>query len=130
MWENAGNVGQGVTECTRVVLTSVRSPRIVVRMSNGISASDGPAVSRFDSLHAVWSWLPAFRAVAETQHVGKAAKLLRVTPPAVSRTVRLLEDYIGAQLFSRAGRQLVLNSAGAPLLAPIREAMRPVEAGL
>jgi DNA-binding transcriptional LysR family regulator len=74
----------------------------------------------------LWDWLPAFRAVAETEHLTNAAHQLHVTPPAVSRTLKVLEDDLGQALFERRGRGLQLNPAGARLLSAVRTAMRVV----
>ncbi|MFU8805005.1 MAG: LysR family transcriptional regulator [Bradymonadaceae bacterium] len=82
------------------------------------------------NLNDVWNWLPVFRAVAETEHLPTAAERLNVTTPAISRTIRLLEDRLGYELFNRAGRSLVLNTAGERLLRSVREAMRDVDDAL
>jgi DNA-binding transcriptional LysR family regulator len=81
-------------------------------------------------LPAIWNWLPAFRAVAETQHLPTASKLLNVTPGALSRSIRQLEDAVGHELFNRAGRNLVLNTAGARLLVAINEATSTIGGAL
>lgn len=77
-----------------------------------------------------WSWLPAFRAVAETEHLPSASALLRITPSALSRTIRLLEASVGQALFDRRGRRIELNAAGRELLQSVRDAMRRVDEGL
>ncbi len=76
-----------------------------------------------DTLRAVWNWLPAFRAVAETEHLPSAAKRLHVTPPAVSRSIKLLEEALEAELFNRTGGRLVLNRAGQEFLSTLQSAM-------
>ena len=53
-----------------------------------------------------------FLEVARTQSVSRAAERLNITQPAVSRSLRELEDLLGAALFDRVGRGLVLNEAG------------------
>ena len=73
-----------------------------------------------------WPWLPAFRAIAETEHLPTASAALHVTPSALSRTLRLLEEEMGRPLFERVGRRLVLNPAGQLLLQSVRRAMREV----
>ncbi|MBA3501258.1 MAG: LysR family transcriptional regulator [Deltaproteobacteria bacterium] len=78
-------------------------------------------------LYQHWSWLPHFRAIAETQHLGAAAKLLHVTPPAMSRALQRLEEALGTQLFERRGRNLALNDVGAELLVSVRAAMRHLD---
>ena len=42
----------------------------------------------------------------------KAAEELNVTPAAVSRQVKTLEDYLGVDLFRRANKALFLTDAG------------------
>jgi len=81
-------------------------------------------------LRDVWNWLPAFRAVAETEHLPSAAERLHVTPAAVSRTLGLLEDRLGENLFNRSGRSIVLNENGRALLEEVRTGMSSVERGL
>lgn len=78
----------------------------------------------------IWSWLPTFRALAETEHMPTAAKRLYVTTSAISRTLGLLEDRVGQELFNRVGRRLVLNSAGERLLKSTQDAMRELELSL
>lgn len=77
-------------------------------------------------IRAYWNWLPAFRAVAETEHLPTAAQRVNLTPAALSRSVRLLEEALGMPLFLRQGRRLHLNEQGRQLLASVRTAMRTV----
>lgn len=78
----------------------------------------------------VWNWLPAFLEIAETGSVAGAARRLGLTPAAVSRTLGLLEDAVGEQLFNRVGRSLTLNQHGAALRDAVRAAQRAVDTGL
>ncbi len=78
----------------------------------------------------LWNWLPTFAEVAETGSVVAAARRLSLTPAAVSRTLRLLEDALGTPVFNRVGRGLVLNAAGAALRDAVRAATRDIDAGL
>jgi DNA-binding transcriptional LysR family regulator len=75
------------------------------------------------SLRAIWTWLPAFQVVAETQHLPTASRQCHTSVSALSRSVRLLEDALGRPLFQRAGRRLVLNASGEQLLSAVREAL-------
>ncbi len=84
-------------------------------------------VDRALRLTRFWNWLPAFRAVAETEHLPTAARLLHVTPSALSRSVRQLEDTLGQALFVRRNRALRLTPAGREVLAAVREAMRGLD---
>jgi DNA-binding transcriptional LysR family regulator len=74
-----------------------------------------------------WNRLPAFRAVAATEHLPTASKQLHVTAPALSRSIRLLEEDFGQELFERVGRRLVLNQAGQELLEHVNDTMIKME---
>lgn len=69
-----------------------------------------------------------FLEVARLESVSQAAARLLVTQPAVSRSLRELEEMLGARLFDRVGRGLRLNEAGrifqAHAAASITELMR------
>lgn len=56
--------------------------------------------------------LLAFESVARTGSVRAAAESLSVTPGAVSRQLRLLEEHFATELFRRQGRGLLLTQAG------------------
>jgi LysR family transcriptional regulator, cyn operon transcriptional activator len=79
---------------------------------------------------SAWNWLPTFLEIAEQGSVARAALALHLTPAAVSRTLRLLEDELGQPLFARSGRALVLNGAGAALRQAVRAAVVAVDRGL
>lgn len=53
-----------------------------------------------------------FIEIARTESVSQAAAHLNITQPAVSRTLRELEEMLGTRLFDRVGRGLRLNEAG------------------
>ncbi len=74
-----------------------------------------------------WSWLPVFRVVAETQHLPTAATSLNISASAISRSVKLLEESFGHELFDRRGRNIYLNKKGELLLSSVRDAMRTVD---
>jgi DNA-binding transcriptional LysR family regulator len=56
--------------------------------------------------------LRIFAAVAEHQHVTRAAKFLNMTQSAVSAAVLALERRHGVALFDRVGRSIILNQTG------------------
>jgi len=53
-----------------------------------------------------------FYKVAQMQHMTNAAKALHISQPALSKTIRLLEEEIGVPLFDRVGKSVQLNEAG------------------
>ena len=55
--------------------------------------------------------------------ISKAAEELHVTPAAVSRQVKLLEDHLDVQLFRRLNRALLLTHAGRLCLPGLREGL-------
>jgi LysR family glycine cleavage system transcriptional activator len=73
--------------------------------------------SRLPPLNA----LRAFEAAARHLSVKKAAIELNVTPAAVSHQIRMLEDYLGVQLFHRYNRALELTDAAGASLPKLRE---------
>ena len=61
--------------------------------------------------------LEIIRAVSELGSVTAAAESLFVTQPALSHSIRKLEDSLGVKIWSREGRQLRLTQAGEHLLS-------------
>src|SRR5687767_13691600 len=75
--------------------------------------------------------LRVFLVVAESRSVTLAAARLYLTQPAVSAALRRLAIAVGATLFTRQGRGLVLTSRGQRLLAHVRPHLQAlVEAAL
>ena len=64
--------------------------------------------------------LRVFVAVAERQHVTRAAASLNLTQSAVSAAIAALEARHGAKLFHRVGRGIELTEAGALFLVEAR----------
>jgi LysR family glycine cleavage system transcriptional activator len=66
--------------------------------------------------------LRAFEAAARHLNFSRAADELSVTPGAVSQQIQNLEDYIGAALFKRTPKGLLLTDAAQIALPALREA--------
>src|SRR5271170_5016352 len=64
--------------------------------------------------------LRVFAVVADTGSVTEAAKRLYLTQPAVSAALRRLTAAVGAPLFARSGRGLVLTSRGSRLAETVK----------
>lgn len=61
--------------------------------------------------------LEYFRVVARHGHIGRAADELRLTQPALSKSVARLEAAVGARLLERTPRGVALTQVGAALIA-------------
>ncbi|MCB9596637.1 MAG: LysR family transcriptional regulator [Sandaracinaceae bacterium] len=68
--------------------------------------------------------LRVFVVVADAGSVTEAAKHLYLTQPAVSAALKRLREAVGARLFARQGRRLVLTSRGEALLTDVRPHLR------
>ena len=80
--------------------------------------------------------LIAFEAAARLLNFAKAAAEMGVTPTAMSRTIKILEEQLSVRLFNRTTRSVGLTEAGtalnasiAPALASIRGAVTQVSQG-
>lgn len=60
--------------------------------------------------------LSAFISVSETGSFSRAADMLFITQPAVSKRIQALEQELGVKLFDRIGRKVQLTEAGQALL--------------
>ncbi|MFT3814943.1 MAG: LysR family transcriptional regulator [Acidovorax sp.] len=67
--------------------------------------------------------LRAFLMVADTGNVTRAAEMLNLVQPAVSRQIRLLEENIGTPLFERERHGMALTDAGKALVGYARRAL-------
>jgi DNA-binding transcriptional LysR family regulator len=66
-------------------------------------------------------------AVADELHFGRAAELLLVAQPSLSRQIRDLERDLGVILFERTSRRVELTPAGAAFVESARQALRAVD---
>jgi len=60
--------------------------------------------------------LHAFTTIVESGSLGRAAELLHVTQPALSRSIKRLEEQLGAPLFERHSKGMQLTAIGETLL--------------
>ena len=74
--------------------------------------------------------LRTFEAAARHLSFTKAAAELFVTQAAVSHQIRTLEDHLGARLFRRANRALMLTDEGQALVPAVRDAFDRLLAGV
>jgi DNA-binding transcriptional LysR family regulator len=83
-----------------------------------------------DILRDVWSWLPAFKAVAERGSVSAAARALHVSPSAVSRVIKSLEGNLEVTLFDRSDKGLALRPEAEILLDAMRSTEQSILGGI
>src|SRR5258705_13596232 len=74
------------------------------------------------------SGLRALFRVAQKRSFRAAAAEMRVTPSAVSQTVRSLEERVGVRLLQRTTRNVGVTEAGARFIARLRPALDEVQA--
>ncbi|CAN7438802.1 pca operon transcription factor PcaQ [Rhizobium sp. LjRoot30] len=74
--------------------------------------------------------LHTFVEVARQKSVGRAADVLSLTQPAVTRTIRELEEYLGVDLFEREGRGIVITRFGEVFLRHAGESIAAVRRGV
>jgi DNA-binding transcriptional LysR family regulator len=68
-----------------------------------------------------------FCAVAETGHFGRAARRLNMSQPPLSRQIGALEEDLGAELFERTPKGVLLTPAGRQFLAEARNILLLIE---
>jgi LysR family positive regulator for ilvC len=67
--------------------------------------------------------LKQFVNLAESLHFGRASEVSHVSPSTLSRSIRQLEDAVGATLFDRDNRSVALTRAGEMFLGYARESL-------
>lgn len=73
------------------------------------------------------SQLESFIAVAEELHFGRAADRLHRSQPPISRQIRLLEEELGVELFTRNTQSVALTRAGRIFLKEVRPALAQIQ---
>ena len=71
--------------------------------------------------------LKLFARVARTGNFSRAAKEAGLSQPSASRLIRQLEEQIGASLFTRSTRAVVLTGAGADFLVKVESILSALE---
>lgn len=67
--------------------------------------------------------LKQFVHLAETLHFGRASEASYISPSALSRSIKQLEESVGAELFERDNRSVALTSEGEIFLSYARDAL-------
>lgn len=70
-----------------------------------------------------------FYTVAKTQNISKAAKELYISQPAISKSIRKLEENLGCPLFRRSSRGVTLTEEGELLFTHVRSAFETLSRG-
>lgn len=71
--------------------------------------------------------LRVFRAVAQSRSFTRAAEVVHLTQPGVSKHIRHMEEYFGVPLFDRAGKRATLTEAGEILFEATQGVMAIVD---
>ena len=72
--------------------------------------------------------LRIFQAVTETHSFTRAAEVVHLTQPGISKHIKQMEEYYGAPLFDRLGKKVALTQAGEILFEATREIMASITA--
>lgn len=67
-----------------------------------------------------------FYAVAECRSFSKATELLHITQPAISHTIKELEEQLGCKLFVRENRNIKLTTTGEKLYSYVQKAFNSI----
>ncbi|MFF2876505.1 LysR family transcriptional regulator [Gottfriedia sp. NPDC057991] len=73
--------------------------------------------------------LKYFQTVAKLEHITKAAEVLQIAQPSLSKTITRLENDLGVPLFDRQNRQIKLNHFGKMFLQRVDKALMELEEG-
>lgn len=68
-----------------------------------------------------------FMVIAKYQSFTKAAAELMVSQPALSKTIKSLEDQLGAKLFDRRGKSVQLNRAGEVFYRSVSKSLNAID---
>jgi DNA-binding transcriptional LysR family regulator len=71
--------------------------------------------------------LRVFQAVAQTHSFTRAADVVHLTQPGISKHIKQMEEYYGVPLFDRLGKKVALTQAGEILLGATQEMMASLD---
>lgn len=71
-----------------------------------------------------------FNTVASFENMSKAAEMLHVSQPTLTKYISRLEEEVGQPLFDRKGKKLSLNSAGQEFLSYSIDAIKVIDTGV
>lgn len=71
--------------------------------------------------------LQYFQTIARTQNISAAAEQLHISQPSLSQILKRLEQEVGAPLFDRIGKRIVLNAYGTVFLKHVDEAFTALD---
>lgn len=72
--------------------------------------------------------LTYFLETAKQEHIGKASKILAISPSAISHSISSLEEELGLKLFSKKGKFITLTPHGKLLMERAQELLNQVNA--
>jgi len=67
-----------------------------------------------------FEYYKTFCVVAESKSITEASKKLYISQPAITKTIKLLENILGFSLFERTNRGIILTEEGTKLYAHIK----------
>lgn len=73
--------------------------------------------------------LQYFEVLAKTQHYGKAADILHISQPSLSKAISLLEEELHVTLFEKDGRNIKITYAGEIYLEYVQHTLDALHAG-
>lgn len=71
--------------------------------------------------------LQYFQTTAKLEQITKAAEVLNITQPSLSKTIARLEEHVGVPLFDRQGRNIRLNAYGKVFLKRVDRILQELE---
>lgn len=98
------------------------------RLKPQSAGSDTPVQDFIDPQRIDWNLVKSFSVVADLGSLTRAAAVLGISQPTISRQVAELEQLVGAALFERGARGLRLTQAGAALVEPARRMLTAAQA--